>query len=88
MKYISLYLINTGLFVVLFIVYYFSAFLLGYASNNSHELASWVLFAGFVLFHIIVNINYVYHKFKLGQIITSCIYVFVLYGCIAYYFAG
>ena len=73
---------------MLFIVYYISGFLLGYASNGNHVLASWLLFAAFVLFHIILNVIINYKKFKSAQILMSCVYVLMLYGCIVYYFAG
>jgi hypothetical protein len=88
MQNVKIYIINTLLFIILFFLYYFTGFLLGYASNAKYVTASWILFAAFLTAHLIINILFItrpkYHDKK--AVILSSIYITILYGIITVFF--
>jgi|GEM_PF-5294348 len=81
--YIKVLLLNLCLFIILFIIFYLSSFLLGYSSNGGFILER-RLFIKFVIAHIILSVL-VLHRWKLLNwysfwltlILTSAIYLFV-----------
>lgn len=81
-------LINIGLFIVLVIVFFITGFLAGYGSNNNYEAASWRLYFGFVVAHILINLLFLYwYKFlTLQSILLTSLEIFVLYGILAWYY--
>jgi hypothetical protein len=85
-KLLILLLINVGLFAVSMPLSFLSAFLAGYGSNSSHAAASWRLYTGFVIAHLVLNLLLLY-KLKLLNflsIVVSCIMIVIFYGIVAW----
>ena len=82
----KLYLLNIPLFIVLFILFFLTAFGLGYGSNNSYQAATWRLFGEFVVAHLIINFLLI-RRFKISQkstIIYNYIEIVTLYGFVTW----
>ena len=84
----KVYIINIFLFIILFVVYYITGFLLGYGSNDSYEASSWWLYIGFVVMHLVINVLFI-SKPKVTavkHIVVSSVLILALYGIVAYIF--
>jgi hypothetical protein len=79
-------LINVILFIVLIILYFITGFLLGYGSNDNYKQSAWILFGGFVVTHLIINLIFISNpqKNSIIVVIGSCLYIMILYGIVAY----
>ncbi len=79
-------LINVILFIVLIILYFITGFLLGYGSNDNYKQSAWLLFGGFVVIHLIINLIFISspQKNNIIVVIGSCLYIMILYGIVAY----
>ncbi len=79
-------LINLILFIALIILYFIIGFLLGYGSNDNYKQSAWLLFIGFVVLHLILNLRFVtkLQKNNMIIVIASCLYIMILYGIVAY----
>jgi hypothetical protein len=59
-NYIRPVVFNFGLFLALFVAFYFSCFLSGYASNNSYIGAEKKLYLFFFVVHLVLNASYLF----------------------------
>ena len=82
------FLLNIGLFIVLVIVFFITGFLAGYGSNNNYEAASWRLYFGFVIAHVLINLLllYRYKFFTVQSILLTSLEIFFLYAILAWYY--
>lgn len=88
MREFKVYIINIFLFIVLFVIYYITGFLLGYGSNDSYESNSWWLYTGFTAIHLIINVLFIAkHKVtEVNHMAVSSVLILALYGILAYIF--
>jgi hypothetical protein len=78
-------IINAVLVAILFFICVVTGFLLGYADTGDHDASMWLLYSGFVFFHLLVNLLFVTppKKNHLSITIGSSMFILVLYGIIA-----
>jgi len=82
-KYISLNIIT---FIILIIIWFFSCFLLGFASNSTeHQRSIWILYLITVVIHFIIN-YIIYLKFFTSINTIFIILSFTMYVLTAWYF--
>ena len=88
MKALKIYLLNVCLFIVLFAVYYTTAFLLGYGSNDNYVVNSWLLYLGVVIIHLVINFLFISKpkSIIINHFILSSLLILSLYGVVAYIF--
>lgn len=80
--------LNVAIGITLLIIFYFSAFILGYGSNINHLPQEKALFITFVIFHLIIAffILYRYKQFNSIGIAVSIITIAVIYLIAAWRF--
>ena len=84
-KVIVTVLTNIALFIVFYISFFIAAFLMGYASNDKHEDATWRLYILFGIGNLVASIYILHLTKKLSRLyisITLSLIVF-LYGLFA-----
>lgn len=83
-------LMNIGIAVLLVVLYFVTAFLLGYGSNTSYAKASIKLFALFAVVHFIVNIGFLHRADTLTilNVAITLVELILIYGVIGWYYNG
>jgi hypothetical protein len=79
---------NLGIFSVLIIVFYLSAFLSGYGSSSRHLFSEIKLFTGFLIAHLLTNFYIFFFRERMTLLSSLIIIaeVFLLWGFAAFYF--
>ena len=79
---IKILLFNIVLFLIFIIIYYASAFLSGFASNNSHEAEGWWMYVKFTIAHLVINIlflEFLLKELNLQNTLISSTGIIILY---------
>jgi len=79
------FILNVIIFALLFFICITTCFLLGWADSGDHSTATWLLYGGFVLFHLIINLLFI-NPIKKSQLYTfiSTALIIILNGIVVY----
>jgi len=83
-------LLNVGIAVLLVVLYFITAFLLGYGSNSSYAEATIRFYVLFAVFHFLVNI-WLLHRADTLTIVSvaiTLVELILIYGAIGWYYNG
>ena len=81
-------LLNIGIAIVIVIVFFITAFLLGYGSNSSYAKATMRLYGLFAAIHFLVNI-WLLRKdgtMSINSVAITFVELLVIYGLVAWYY--
>ncbi len=79
---LKIILLNTGIFLVLIILFYLITFLSGYGANNNHIVAEWTTYICFIVFHLFANFI-ILKRLKIAtvqHVLLSSLQIVALYG--------